>query len=91
MMEKRHQDSLSNRLEEVALNGCAHVTLEELYRWYDVQKIAARTYRDLEIRWQELSEGKRGRLMRVAGRGGVFLFGELTAEKVDQSALVDKL
>lgn len=90
-MEKRHQDLLVNRLEEAALNGCAHVTWEELYRWYGVQKIAARTYRDIETRWQDLTDGRLGRSMRVNGRGGMFLFGETAAEKVDQNVLVDKL
>lgn len=90
-MDKRHQDSLTNRLEDACLNGCSHFSWDELYRWYDVQKIAARTYRDLEARWQDLTEGEAGRLMKVEGRGGIFVFGEKNAEKVDQNVLVDKL
>ena len=90
-MEKRQQDLLSNRLEEASLNGCSHVTWNELYGWYDVQKIAARTYRDLEVRWQDMTQGKGGRLMKIEGRGGIFLFGEKNIEKVDQNVLADKL
>lgn len=90
-MDKRHQDALTNRLEDASLNGCSHVSWTELYRWYDVQKIAARTYRDLETRWQDLTEGKIGRLMKIEGRGGIFLFGQDSANKVDENNLLDKI
>ena len=81
-MEKRHQDNLTNRLEEAHLVGCSHLAWEELYLWYGVQKIAARTYRDLEDRWQALTEGKLGELMKIDGRGGIFVFGEKKAKAV---------
>lgn len=84
-MEKRHQDNLTNRLEEASLVGCSHIVWEELYLWYGVQKIAARTYRDLEARWQALTDGEAGKLMKIDGRGGIFLFGENNAEAVDQN------
>lgn len=90
-MDKRHQDLLTNRLEDACLNGCSHVSWEELYRWYDVQKIAARTYRDLEARWQDMTEGSAGRLMKVEGRGGIFIYGESKSERVDQHSLAEKL
>jgi hypothetical protein len=90
-MEKRHQDSLTNRLEDALLNGCSHISWAELYQWYDVQKIAARTYRDLEVRWQDLTEGNAGRLMKIEGRGGIYIYGEKKAGIVDQNNLVDKI
>lgn len=90
-MEKRHQDLLTSRLEEALLNGVSHLTWTELYCWYGVQKIAARTYRDLDERWQALSEGKVGALMKIEGRGGMFVFGEKLATKVDPNRLVDQL
>ena len=90
-MEKRHQDSLTSRLEDAYFNGCAHISWNELYHWYGVLKIAARTYRDLETRWQALTDGQRGRLMKVEGRGGVFVFGESSAGRVDENNLLDKL
>lgn len=46
-MEKRHDDVLNARLESVMTAGVAHVLWKELYLWYGVQKIAARTIRDL--------------------------------------------
>jgi len=90
-MEKRHQDLLTSRLEDAYCNGCTHISWNELYLWYDVQKIAARTYRDLEVRWQSLTDGKKGRLMKVEGRGGIFAFGEGNIGAVDQNNLLDKL
>ena len=90
-MEKRHQDSLTNRLEEAFLHGCAHISWVELYHWYNVQKIAARTYRDLEVRWQDLTGGNVGRLMKIEGRGGIFVFGEKSPDRVDQNNLIDQI
>lgn len=90
-MDKRHQDSLTNRLEDAFLNGCSHVSWSELYQWYGVQKIAARTYRDIENRWQDLTDAKAGRLMKVEGRGGIFIFGENSSTQVDQNNIMDKL
>ena len=90
-MEKRHQDLIMNRLEDANLNGCSHFTWEELYRWYDVRKIAAKTYRDLEDRWIEISQNKAGCLMMIQGRGGIFVYGEKMAEKVDPNNLMHNI
>ena len=90
-MDRRHQDSLLNRLEEAWLNGVSHITWEELYLWYGVEKIAARTYRDLEDRWTALTDDKSGRLMRVDGRGGMFIFGELSCSKVDPNHVLNQV
>jgi hypothetical protein len=75
-MEKLHQNLLTERLEDAYLNGCSHITWNELYRWYGVQKIAAGTYRDLQTRWDELTDSVSGRLMMKEGRGGIYIFGE---------------
>jgi hypothetical protein len=75
-MQRRHLDTLTNRLEHILNAGCAHILWSELYRWYEVQKIAARTYRDIAERWQEVSDGKNGHLKMVEGEGGIHLFAE---------------
>jgi hypothetical protein len=90
-MERRHQDLLTSRLEEAHLNGVSHVTWEELYLWYGVLKIAARTYRDLEERWTTLTENKAGRLMKIDGRGGIHLCGEVSVKKVDPNNTLDNI
>ena len=50
-MEKRHNDTLTDRFEHILNAGCVHILWSELYRWYEVKKIAAGTYRDLTQRW----------------------------------------
>ena len=85
-IDKRHSDILTNRLEHILDAGCVHILWNELYRWYGVRKIAARTYRDIADRWQEVSEGlilhgRRpafGSLKMVKGGDGVYLFAEKT-------------
>lgn len=81
-MEKRHDDVLNARLESVMTAGVAHVLWSELYLWYGVQKIAARTIRDLIERWEEISQGEHGRLMQIPGSGGVFLVAEKNIQPV---------
>ncbi len=82
MPSKRHQDLLTSRLEDACLNGLTHITWNELYCWYDVQKIAARTYRDLEDRWQKITDGQHGHLKKIEGRGGIYIFGSNSAATV---------
>lgn len=81
-MNKLHQNLLTARLEDAHLNGCSHITWDEIYYWYDVQKIAAGTRRDLQNRWDDITDGEHGRLMQIEGRGGIFIFGEKKPEPV---------
>lgn len=84
-MERRHDEELTSRLEEIVTTGCTYISWNELYVWYDVKKIAARTYRDLSERWDQLTEGLKtdrplGKLSFIQspmGRvtPGLFLFG----------------
>jgi hypothetical protein len=71
-MERLHDDLLTVRLETVLDEGCAHVSRRELRRWYG-KKLAARTFRDIEQRWQEVSEGTEGPLYRIQGAAGYYL------------------
>lgn len=57
-MQKRHDDEITNRLEEILTVGCTFISWNELYLWYGVQKLAAGTYRDISIRWDEISDGR---------------------------------
>ena len=81
-MTKRHQDQLTARLEDAYMHGCTFISWDELYLWFDVQKIAAGTYRDLQTRWEDLTDGNQGRLMKIESRGGIHIFGESTANPV---------
>jgi len=91
-MQIRHEEILTSRLEEAALCGCSHITWEELYLWYGAQKIAAGTWRDLARRWEKVlesmkeiklpSSGDPGKLMRIDGRGGIFILGDKLLKQV---------
>ena len=56
-MQKRHDDELTNRLEKIITDGSVYISWNELYLWYDVQKLAAGSYRDLASRWDDVSRG----------------------------------
>jgi hypothetical protein len=81
-MDRRHDNALTDRLEDAYLHGCSHITENELYHWYGKKKIAAGTWRDLAERWQELTEGEQGQLMRIRGRDGFFIFGQENVKSV---------
>lgn len=85
-MDKRHDELLTSRLEEILTRGSTFISWNELYLWYGVSKLAARTYRDLATRWDELaaaqdleSLGKLAFVQSPWSRGGsspgIFLFG----------------
>lgn len=94
-MERRHEELLKARLEDAALHGCSHITQQELYLWYGVQKVAANTYRDLVRKWDETvaslraqkifkSSNQPGQLMYINdGREGMFIFGEQMSGRVN--------
>jgi hypothetical protein len=86
-MEKRHDELLTTRLEDAMLNGCSHITWNELYHWYGMRKLAAGTYRDLKRRWEEVTRGRKaGQLRMVEGRGGIFLHDGSKSKSVDPDA-----
>ena len=82
-MERRYNDILTGRLEDAIHNGCSHITWTELYLWYDVQKIAAGTYRDLHERMVELAKSKSPKPTLIYGRGGIFVFDAADAKRID--------
>jgi hypothetical protein len=84
-IDKRHAELLTSRLEEIVTKGCTFIAWNELYLWYGVQKLAARTYRDLAERWDEIAAtyelealGKLAFVQSPWARGGgagIYLFG----------------
>jgi hypothetical protein len=48
-----HQALLHAKLDELFLNYQTVLRWEDLYIWYGVQKIAVRTYRDIEDSWHQ--------------------------------------
>lgn len=83
-MERRYEEILTTRLEDAIYNGCTHITWAELYLWYDVEKIAARTYRDLHQRFKELRSSAEPEM--IEGRGGIYLFDSARSRHLDPDA-----
>jgi hypothetical protein len=73
-MERRHEEILLERLERAYLDGYSFISWNELYAWYDVGKIAARTWRDLQERWQEVCGGEKNELNYLNRGDGLHLF-----------------
>lgn len=93
-MDKRHDDTLNNRLEQIITEGCTFISWNELYFWYDTKAIAAATYRDLHYRWNEIvkkhvSKGgdDLGKLSFVQSQikyaAGLHLFGASMVQELD--------
>jgi hypothetical protein len=57
-MLKRHEDQLWARLDELYANGTTYISWNELYHWYNVQRIAKGPWRDIMARWERLLEEK---------------------------------
>ncbi|MBQ5948553.1 hypothetical protein [Massilia sp. ST3] len=55
-MERRHEDAITSRLEEILTRGAAFISWNELYLWYGQKRLAVGSYRDLSNRWDELVE-----------------------------------
>jgi hypothetical protein len=54
--------------------------------WYDVQKIAGGTYRDLNERLAEIARSKSPKPMMIEGRGGIYVFDGAEAKRIDPDA-----
>ena len=87
-VDKRYNDLISGLLERVMDDGCAHVIQKQLRRWYGRQRLTSTTWRDLEERWQEITDGEAGQLHRVWGSGGYFFLRgdkiKLIADEADE-------
>lgn len=81
-MQKRYDELLTTRLEDAIHNGCAHITWQEIYLWYEVKKIAAGTYRDLNQRLKEISAGAAKPRM-IEARGGIFVYDSAKSKRID--------
>ncbi len=60
-MNTYHEPQLYSRLDELLLRGQTFISWREMYLWYGVEKIAARTWRDILRRWTEYTKEHEGR------------------------------
>jgi hypothetical protein len=77
-MERRHEEALLARLEAAFLDGYSFISWNELYSWYDVLKIAAGTWRDLQERWQEVCDDDKNELNYLNRGDGIHIFPSVT-------------
>ncbi len=64
-MEKRYDEQLTTKLEEIITHGATLINWAEVRKWYGIQRVAAATYRDISNRWDELTGGKYGDIICV--------------------------
>ena len=55
-MQKRHQDALTQRIEEVVHRGHTRIEWWEIYLWYEAQRIGKGIWRDLKERFDEMAD-----------------------------------
>ena len=74
-MQKRHDDLLTARIEEVTNKGWAFIAWWEAYLWYDQQKLGKNFWRDLKLRFDEHNkvDRERGELHFRQALDGVLL------------------
>lgn len=58
MQERRHNDQLMSRLDQLYTNGYTQIYWTELYHWYNAQRLGKTIKKDLLERWLELMETK---------------------------------
>jgi hypothetical protein len=87
--QRHHEYQLQNRLDELYLTGHCHITWNELYHWFNLDKIAKAPYRKINEMWTELCERHGLAPVEITTRqstGGVRLFREPSegVEKADE-------
>jgi len=55
-MELFQQVQLEAKLEELLFRGQTLITWQQLYCWYDIERLTAKPWRDIKIRWDILCE-----------------------------------
>jgi hypothetical protein len=83
-MEKRHDEQLTARIEEVANNGWAFIEWWEAYLWYNQQKLGKNFWRDLKSRFDDCKSNKDAELSFIAGRGVLLLINKANLEALSE-------
>ena len=74
--DKRHQDLLTNLLEKAYLLTSGMSLGIRFIIGNNITRLGAVTRRDLQDRWEDISQVVAGRLMTIEQKDGVFLFAE---------------
>lgn len=88
-MNKRHQEQLMSRLDDLYTKGTTYISWPEIYYWYSIERIAKAPWRDIKARWADLLEeaGQRYQDPHVAETsGGVSFFYASKPQKLSSLA-----
>lgn len=72
-MLKRHRESLETRLEQIKTHGWAHIAWNEIYLWYNAERIAVKTYKDILSTYRDVVDDDEAALLLTAVAGGFLL------------------
>lgn len=75
--QRHHEVQLQSRLDELYLTGHCFFTWNELYHWFNLDKIAKAPYRKINEMWGELCERHGLAPVEIAtrnGGGGISLY-----------------
>ena len=53
-MEKRHEADLERALDRLALQGAVSIPWDEVYLWFNADRLNTKAFRELIRRWEEL-------------------------------------
>lgn len=79
-MELFQQVQLEAKLEELLFRGQTSITWQQLYCWYDVERLSTTPWRDIQRRWDVLCQKVNGKTTSLkvrgmkGGFGGVHLY-----------------
>lgn len=72
-MLKRHEDSLMERFDIVALRGFATIERWELNLWYGMERISKNVWRDLRDRFNEVRDNDSDELYIYEGSSFILI------------------
>lgn len=88
-MKERHAYQVWARLDQLYTNGTTYLSWQEIYNWYNVDRISKAPWRDLRERWQKLEDDKGEEYvdpMTTETSGGITLFIPKSPKKLSELA-----
>jgi hypothetical protein len=82
-MERRHEQDLMRRIDEVAWAGVSHIRWWELKAWYDKDRVGKTVWRDLKSRFDETADDSSAQLYIYEGVEGITLIHSDGLKRID--------
>ena len=83
-MLRRHQDSLSARLEQLAAKGWVWIESYELRSWYEMERIGKSVWRDIRDQYDEITSQEGAKISVVENESGFQLFDSRKLVKISE-------